>query len=61
MFEVDSAFCHGALIDEAADAERTAALEAAGYRVERFTDAEIWFDPPGTVQRLRRLAAKTGL
>lgn len=59
VIEVDSAFCHGALIDEASDAARTEALTAAGYRVERFTDTEIWFDPKGTVARLRTLC--TGL
>jgi len=55
VIEVDSAFCHGALIDEESDAARTDALTAAGYRVERFTDAEIWFDPRGTVARLRTI------
>ncbi len=55
VIEVDSAFCHGALIDEASDAARTDALTAAGYRVERFTDTEIWFDPQSTVARLRTI------
>lgn len=55
VIEVDSAYCHGALIDEAADSARTDALTSAGYRVERFTDAEIWFDPQGTVDRLRTI------
>ena len=61
IFEVDSAYYHGALVDQAADRARTEALEAAGYRVERFTDAEIWFDPAGAIQRLRRIHARTGL
>jgi very-short-patch-repair endonuclease len=60
VIEVDSAFCHGALIDEEADADRTDALTAAGYRVERFTDTEIWFDPRGTVARLRTLRNTLG-
>jgi len=55
VIEVDGAFCHAALIDEAADEARTDALTAAGYRVERFTDTEIWFDPKGTVARLRTI------
>ena len=55
VIEVDSAFCHAALIDEEADAARTEALTAAGYRVERFTDADIWFDPKSTVARLRTI------
>jgi very-short-patch-repair endonuclease len=50
--EVDSALYHDALIDEAADAVRQAALEAAGYRVERFTDHEIFYERDPTVQRL---------
>ena len=55
VIEVDSAFCHGALIDEAADLQRTDALIADGWRVERFTDTEILFDPKGTVARLRSI------
>lgn len=55
IIEVDSAFCHGALIDRRLDAARRRALEADGYRVEAFTDSEIWFDPAGTVRRLRAL------
>jgi len=55
VIEVDSAYYHGALIDARADAERRAALEAAGLTVERFTDTEILFDPKGTVARLRAL------
>ena len=55
VIEVDSAFCHGALVDEADDLVRTEALTAAGYRVERFTDNEVWFDPKGTVTRLRTI------
>jgi very-short-patch-repair endonuclease len=59
VFEVDSALCHGALIDAADDARRTAELEGEGWRVERFTDTEIWFDPKGTVVRLRALRSGT--
>jgi very-short-patch-repair endonuclease len=55
VIEVDSAYCHGALIDQAADRERTEALIADGWRVERFTDAEIYFHPNATVARLRAL------
>lgn len=55
VIEVDSAFIHGALIDEAEDVARTEALTVAGYRVERFTDTEILFDPRGTVARLRTI------
>lgn len=59
VIEVDSAFCHAALIDEAADLERTDALTADGWRVERFTDTEIWFDPKGAIARLRTLRSGT--
>ena len=57
VFEVDSAFCHGALIDQATDEARTEELEAEGWRVERFTDTEIWFRPEATVERLRSIRA----
>jgi very-short-patch-repair endonuclease len=55
VIEVDSAFCHGALIDEAEDERRTTELRSAGYRVERFTDSEVWFDPGTTVARLKTI------
>lgn len=55
VIEVDSALYHEALIDEGADEARRAGLTAAGYQVESFTDAEVWFDPSGTVRRLRSL------
>jgi len=56
LFEVQSALYHAALIDQRADAARLAAIEAAGYDAHEFTDTQIWFDPKGTVARLRRLA-----
>jgi very-short-patch-repair endonuclease len=59
VIEVDSALYHGALIDEAADLARTNELEATGWRVERFTDSEIWFQPQPTVDRLRTIRAST--
>lgn len=55
VIEVDSAYCHGALIDTRDDERRSEELDDAGYRVERFTDTEIWFDPKGTVTRLRTI------
>jgi very-short-patch-repair endonuclease len=57
VIEVDSALYHDALIDKTADEARRAALTAAGYQVESFTDTEVWFDPPGTVGRLRAIAS----
>ena len=56
VIEVNSDLYHDALVDRAADAERRSALEAAGFQVEEFWESEIWFDPAGTVVRLRRLA-----
>ena len=50
--EVDSAEHHDAMIDEVADAARQEALEAAGYRVERFTDHEIFYEREATLDRL---------
>jgi very-short-patch-repair endonuclease len=58
VIEVDSAFIHGALIDQAADQARTDELEATGWQVERFTDNEILFRPNEAVIRLR--AIRTG-
>lgn len=55
VIEVNSALFHAALIDERADAERRLGIEAVGLRVETFTDTEVWFDPAGTVLRLRAL------
>lgn len=55
VIEVNSALYHDALIDRRADADRRAAIEAAGYRVSTFTDTEVWFDPRGTIARLRAL------
>jgi very-short-patch-repair endonuclease len=57
VIEVDSALYHEALIDEVADEARRAALTAAGFRVESFTDTEVWFNPKGTVARLRNIAS----
>jgi very-short-patch-repair endonuclease len=59
VIEVDSALYHDALIDQRADEARRAALTAAGYRVESFSDSEVWFDPRGTVARLRTIASGT--
>jgi very-short-patch-repair endonuclease len=55
VVEVDSALYHDALIDQRADAVRQAALEAAGYRVRRFTDHEVFYERERTLQRLRTL------
>ena len=56
LFEVQSALYHDALIDQRSDSARRSAIEAAGYECHEFTDAEVWFDPKGTVARLRSIA-----
>jgi very-short-patch-repair endonuclease len=58
VIEVQSAKYHEALIDRVADAARRAQLDAEGWRVEELWDRDIWFDPAGTVQRLRRIRAR---
>lgn len=58
LFEVQSALHHGALIDQRGDAIRRAGIEAAGYDYNEFTDNQIWFDPRGTVARLRVIACR---
>lgn len=60
VIEVNSALFHAALIDQRADAERRSGLEAACLRVETFTDTEVWFDPAGTISRLRAIRAGRG-
>jgi very-short-patch-repair endonuclease len=55
VIEVDSALYHEALIDQEADRARSAELEATGWRVERFTDSEVYFRPQQTVDRLRAI------
>jgi very-short-patch-repair endonuclease len=55
VLEVDSALYHEALIDQRRDAARKQALEAVGFRVENFTDTEVWLHGAATVERLRLL------
>jgi len=60
--EIDSDLFHTAPLDVAADELRDERLAATGIRVERFTEAQIWRDPAGVVERWRRarLNAKHG-
>lgn len=58
LYEVQSALYHDALVDRRADAARRAGIEAAGYVCHEFTDSEVWFDPKGTVARLRETARR---
>jgi hypothetical protein len=50
---IDGAAFHTSLTDCRHDDRQTRRLEAAGYRVERISDAEVLFDEPAVVRRLR--------
>ncbi|HJV08060.1 MAG TPA: DUF559 domain-containing protein, partial [Acidimicrobiales bacterium] len=52
VVEIDSDLHHTSLLDEAADAERDAALSAAGYTVVRIKENELWHRPDQVVSRL---------
>ena len=59
VIEIQSAMYHDALTDRAADGNRRASLIAEGWQIEEFWDRDIWFDPAGTVRRLRLLQARS--
>jgi very-short-patch-repair endonuclease len=52
VVEVDSDLHHTSLLDEAADAERDAAMAEAGYTVVRITEHDVWHCPDEVVRRL---------
>jgi hypothetical protein len=52
--EIDSDLFHTAPLDVASDAVRDERLIAAGFTVERFTEAQVWRDPNAVVERWRR-------
>lgn len=53
IVQVDSERYHGSLIDKRADEAQTAALEAAGFIVERVTDFEVWYCADEVARRVR--------
>jgi very-short-patch-repair endonuclease len=53
VIELDSHRWHDSPLAQAADRERTAALEAAGWRVIRFTSDELKHRPERALRRLR--------
>jgi very-short-patch-repair endonuclease len=56
IVQIDSERYHEALIDKAADAAQTAALDEAGFEVQRYTDTQVFFRPyevAGPVRRAR--------
>ena len=54
IVQIDSDRYHGSLIDKAADKAQTAALEGAGFVVERFTDFEVWYCADEVARRVRK-------
>jgi very-short-patch-repair endonuclease len=52
VVEVDSDLHHTSLLDEAADAQRDAAMAAAGYTVVRIDEQDLWHRPDEVVRRL---------
>ncbi len=54
IVQIDSERYHSALIDRAADDAQTAAFEAAGFVVLRFTDFEVWYCAGEVAARVRR-------
>jgi very-short-patch-repair endonuclease len=57
--EIDSDLFHTAPLDASADAERDDRLTAAGFRVERFPERQIWYEPGTVVERWRRARHET--
>lgn len=53
IVEVQSELHHAALIDEIADAQRIAALKAAGFVVQPVWDVDIWHHPNQVVHDVR--------
>lgn len=51
--EVDSDRYHLAPLDKADDKRRDEAAEAAGFKIERFTEFEVWYEPASVVARWR--------
>jgi len=51
--EIDSAIHHSTKLDREADARRDRELEAAGFRVLRFRDHDIWQDPALVIRVLQ--------
>ncbi len=52
VVEVDSDLHHTSLLDEAADAQRDAAMAEAGYTVLRIKEHDLWHRPDEVVRRL---------
>jgi very-short-patch-repair endonuclease len=55
IVECDTALHHGSLFDQRRDEERRARYEATGWRVEVFTDIDLFYRRDEVIDRLRRL------
>ncbi len=60
VVEIDSDLHHTALVDERSDAERDDELTAAGYKVRRFTEFEVWHRGDWVVSEVARLRRELG-
>lgn len=54
LIEILSERYHKALVDEVADAERKARLEAAGFRIEEVWDSAVWYRPDEVNEQIRQ-------
>ena len=51
--EIDSERFHAAPLDAEADEHRDEGMNRGGFRVERFTESEVWYKPGDVVRRWR--------
>jgi len=54
IVEIQSERYHSSLIDKAADAQRRARLDAAGFEVVEVWDTEVWHQPDAVNERIRQ-------
>ncbi len=57
LIEIDSDIHHTTKLDREADCRRDTELTAAGFRVVRITDGQVWFRPREAVGAVRRALA----
>lgn len=55
LVEVQSDLYHGSLVDQHRDAERLAALQAAGWYVLEVFERDIWYRPRPVLQQIRQI------
>lgn len=54
LVEIQSERYHKALVDEVADAERKARLEAAGFTIVEIWDSAVWYRPDEVNEQIRQ-------